>query len=128
MADMFKQAESLAPSDFLHAPSDLPTLEVSSSTDYMIFRAMDSVRTALLYNKGRNDPTPYLMTVFLISTVPAPKWRKETLDKFNEFRKTHNVDIGSAEIHALCTILVGLVTDWQAQYRGSVKNMSIGGV
>lgn len=128
MADMFEQAKSLAPSDFLHAPSDLPTLEVSSSTDYMIFRAMDSVRMSLLYNKGRNDPTPYHMTMFLVNTVPAPKWRLDTINQFKAFRDEFRLEIGSPETHALCTTLVGLVTDWQAQYRGSVKNMSIGGV
>lgn len=129
MADMFDKVKSLQPSDVFAAPNDLPTLEVSASTDYMIFRAMDSVRNSLLYNKGRGDPTPYLMTMFLINTIPAPDWRKDTIQKFQEFRETNRIDdIGSPEIHTLCTLLVGVVTDWQAQYRRSVQNLVVGGV
>lgn len=129
MTDMFDKVKSCAPGDVFNAPNDLPSLEVSSSTDYMIFRAMDSVRNALLYNKGRNDPTPYLMTMFLINTIPDAEWRRNTIYAFKKFREDNGIrDVGSAEIHTLCTELVGVVTDWQAQYRRSVLNLAVGGV
>lgn len=115
--------------DIYSIPSDLPDLEVSSSIDYMIFRAMDKVMQALANTTGERDPRPYLMTRFLINTIPDKKWRNNVTKTLRELREEYgNVDIGSPVVHSWCTDVVGCVTDWQIKYRGAVKNIAIGRV
>lgn len=115
--------------DIYSIPSDLPSLEVSSSVDYMIFRAMDRVLSSIANTTGDRDPRPFLMTMFLINTIPDVKWRKNIIENFKNLRKEYGIsDITSPAIHIWCTEIVGCVTDWQVKYRGAVKNVTVGRV
>lgn len=120
----------LKPQNDIYAiPSDLPSLEVSSSVDYMIFRAMDRVLSAMANTTGDRDPRPFLMTMFLINTVPDVKWRRSIISNFKELREKYGItDISSPAVHVWCTEVVGCVTDWQVKYRGAVKNVTVGRV
>lgn len=107
---------------------DLPTLEVSSSVEFMMFRAMDSVRRALEHTNSA-DATPFNMTMFLINTVPDTEWRRKTISKFNEMRKKYGIEsITCGECHLLCAMICGEVVDWQTKFRGSVKRLEVGTV
>lgn len=121
---------SMAGRDVFSGPSDdLPTLEVSSSVDYMIFRAADSLRRALEHASSE-DATPYNMTMFLINSVPDAEWRLNMINTFNEMRKKYEIDsILGSECHTLCAMVYGAVVDWQAMYRGgTVKRLAVGTV
>lgn len=121
---------SLTGKDVFGSPGDdLPTLEVSSSVDYMIFRAADSLRRALEHATS-DDAVPFNMTMFLINCVPDAKWRQETIKTFNEMRRKYDIDsVKGADCHLLCAMVYGAVVDWQSMYRGgTVKRLGVGGV
>lgn len=108
--------------------SDLPGLEVSSSVDYMIFRAVDRFISSLS-SVNASDPRPYLLINSAINVIPDAAWRVEIKKTMRELRKQYNVsDIGSPEAHALAVEMLAPITDWQAKYRGTIKNTTIGTV
>lgn len=129
---MSAPAKSLADlynADVMQYPSDLPDMEVSSSVEYTIQRAIFAVLSSIS-NLQDKDLRPYLLTKLLINTIPDKDWRLETMRKFNDLCREYGFDdMRAYEVIAVCCDVVGLVTDWCIKFRsGNVRNVGLGGV
>lgn len=124
-----KSFEDLYNNDVMQFPSDLPDMEVSSSVEYTIQRAIFAVLSSIS-NLQDKDLRPYLLTKLLINTVPDKNWRLETMRKINDLcQKCAVDDMRSYEATAACCDVVGIVTDWCIKFRsGNIRNIGLGGV
>lgn len=124
-----KKLSDLINTDIMQYNSELPEFEVSTSMEYLITRGIGAVQTSIS-NLIDNDVRPYLLTKVLINLIPDPKWRLETTKIFNDTCKKYYIDnISSREIIIACTDVLGRVTDWCTQLKGSnMHNVAIGGL
>lgn len=111
------------------AATQVPSVDATSTFDFQLFRAIDTI-VDVVKSIQQDDPHLYLETLLLINMIPDPKWREARLEEFHRelslFTTSGAVNFKDVRAHIACLNMIGCVSDWQAQYRMTVRHNLIG--